>query len=170
MLSAITLKKKIRKLFLPLEFHKAKIEALVDSGAYVNAIRERDAEKIQQEAPQCITHKEPPPPLKVQYANAELEQPLATYIMQFQIGDYNYEETFIVMTKTSYPIKELAFLRKHSAVLDTTQGTIDFPKKQIKLALTDGMQNAIPNLLQSGRRVITLSQHNPHVSSTRKYL
>ena len=56
-------------LFLPLEFHEVKIDALVDSGAYVNAISERDAKKGH-EAPQCIIHKAPPPPFKVEYANA----------------------------------------------------------------------------------------------------
>ena len=33
LLSAITLKNKRRMLFIPLEFHKVKIDALVDSGA-----------------------------------------------------------------------------------------------------------------------------------------
>ena len=61
-----------------------------------------------------------------------------------QIGDYTFEETFIMMTKTSYPIIGLAFLRKHSAIFDTAQGTIDFPNIQITLALTDEMQKCNP--------------------------
>ena len=64
--------------------------------------------------------------------------------MQFKIGDYAFEETFIIMTKTSYPIIGLAFLRKHSAILDTAQGTIDFPKIQITLALKDERQKCNP--------------------------
>ena len=51
------------------------------------------------------------------------------------------------MTKTSYPIIGLAFLRKHSAILDTAQGTIDFPKIQITLALTNEMQKCNPKSL-----------------------
>ena len=43
LMSSIALKKKKRMLFLPVEFNMVKIEALVDSGAYINAIRERDA-------------------------------------------------------------------------------------------------------------------------------
>ena len=88
--------------------------------------------------------KTPPPPFKVQYANAELEQPLATYTLRFKIGDYTFGETFIVMNQTSFPIIGLSFLRKHAAILDTAQGTIDFPTIQITKALTDEMQKCNP--------------------------
>ena len=81
-----------------------------------------------------------PHPFKVQYANAELEQPLATNTLRFKIGDYTFEETFIIMNQTSFPIIGLAFLRKHAAILDTAQRTIDFPKIQITMALTDERQ------------------------------
>ena len=145
LMSAIALKKKKRMLFLPVEFNTVKIDALVDSGAYINAISEGDAEKLRQHANQCIVNKAPPPPFQVQYANAELEQPLATYTLRFKIGDYTFEETFIIMNQTSFPIIGLAFLRKHAAVLDTAQGTIDFPKIQITMALTDERQEYIPS-------------------------
>ena len=48
------------------------------------------------------------------------------------------------MTKPSYPIIGLAFLRKHSTILDTAQGTIDLPQIQITLCLTDEMQKCNP--------------------------
>ena len=64
--------------------------------------------------------------------------------MEFKIGDYAFEETFIIMTITPYPIIGLAPLRKHSAILDTAQGTIDFPQIQITLALKDEMQKCNP--------------------------
>ena len=44
LMSSIALKKKKRMRFLPVEFNTVKIDALVDSGAYINAISERDAE------------------------------------------------------------------------------------------------------------------------------
>ena len=144
LMSAITLKKKKRMLFIPLDFENTRIDALVDSGAYINVISERDADKIQTEANTTIIAKAPPPPFKIQYANTELEKARATYTMQFKIGHYAFEETFIIMTKTSYPIIGLAFLRKHSAILDTAQGTIDFPKIQITLALKDERQKCNP--------------------------
>ena len=75
LMSAIALKKKKRVHFVPVDFNTGKIDALVDSGAYINAISERDAGKLRQKSSQCIVNKAPPPPFKVQYANAELEQP-----------------------------------------------------------------------------------------------
>ena len=89
-------------LFLPVDFNSVKIDALDDSGAYINAISGRDAERLQQNANQCIINKAPPPPFKVQFANADLEQPRATYTLRFKIGDYTFEETFIVMNQTSF--------------------------------------------------------------------
>ena len=48
------------------------------------------------------------------------------------------------MKQTPFPIFGLPFLRKHAAILDTAQGTIDFPKIQITMALTDEMQKFNP--------------------------
>ena len=95
-------------LFLPIEINTVKSDALVDSGAYINAISGRDAEKLRQDANQCIINKAPPPPFKVQYANAKLEQPLATYTLRFKIWYYTSDETFIVLNQTSFPIIGLA--------------------------------------------------------------
>ena len=162
-MSSIALKKKKRMLFLPVEFNTVKIDALVDSGAYINAISERDAEKLRQHASQCIVNKAPPPPFKVQYANAELKQPLATYTLRFKIGDYTFEETFIIMNQTSFPIIGLAFLRKHAAILDTAQGTIDFPKIQITMALTDERQKCNPKPIT----IKTEAKHTIPAHSTR---
>ena len=50
LMSAIALKTKKRMLVLPVEFNNVKIDALVDSGAYINAIRESDLGKIKQNA------------------------------------------------------------------------------------------------------------------------
>ena len=41
LMSAITLKKKKRMLFIPLDFENTRIDALVDSGAYINVLSER---------------------------------------------------------------------------------------------------------------------------------
>ena len=144
LMSAITLKKKKRMLFLPLDFAKITIDALVDSGAYINVISENDADKIREQEDNPVVKEAPPPPFKIQYANTALEKPLATYTMKFKIGNYTFEETFIVMTQSTYPIIGLAFLRKHAAILDTAHGTIDFPKIQITLALKDEMQKCNP--------------------------
>ena len=165
LMSAFALKKKKRMLFLPLDFNTVNIDALVNSGAYINAISGRDAEKLRQNASQCIFNKASPPSFNVQYANAELEQPLATYTLCFKIGDYSFEETFIVMNQTSFPILGLAFLRKHAAILDTAQRTIDFLKIQITMALIAEMQKCNPKPIT----IKTESEHPIPVSFTHRY-
>ena len=156
-------------LLIPVEFNNVKIDALVDSGAYINAINEGDAEKLHQNASHCIINKAPPHPFKVQYANPELQQLLATYTLRFKIGDYTFEETFVVINQTSFPIIGLAFLLKHAAILDNAQGTIDFPKIQITMALTDEMQKCNPKPITIKRKVNTLYRHNLLASYTRQY-
>ena len=108
-------------------------------------------------------NKAPPLPFKVQYANAELEQPLATYTLRFKIGDYTFEETFIIMNQTSFSIIGLAFLRKHAAILDTAQGTIDFAKIQITMTLTDEMRKCNPKPIT----IKTEAKHTIPAHSTR---
>ena len=150
-------------LFLPVDFNSVKIDALVDPGAYINAISGRDAERLQQNATQCIINKAPPPLFKVQFSNADLEQPRATYTLRFKIGDNTFEETFIVMNQTSFPIIGLAFLRKHAAIIDTAQGTTEFPKIQFTMALADEKQKCNPKPITAK----TEAKHTIPAQSTR---
>ena len=83
--------------------------------------------------------------------------------MRFKIGDYTFEETFIIMNQTSFPIIALAFLRKHAAILDTAQGTIDFPKIQITLTIADEMQKCNPKPIT----IKTEGKHTIPAQSTR---
>ena len=163
LMSAVALKEKKRMLFLPVDFNSVKIDALVDSSAYINSISERDAERLQQNGNQCIINKAPPPPFKVQFANADLEQPRPTYTLRFKIGDYTFEETFIVMNQTSFPVIGLASLRKHAAIIDTAQGTIVLPKIQITMALTDEKQKCNPKPITAK----TEAKHTIPAQSTR---
>ena len=65
-----------RMVFLPLELNKVKVDAFLDSGAYI--ISESDAEKIENEADQCTINELSHPSFKVQYANNQLQQTLDT--------------------------------------------------------------------------------------------
>ena len=143
-MSAITVKKKRRMLLILLEFQKVTIDALFDSGAYIKVISERNAGKKLRESNASKIENAQPPPFEIQNANTELENAFATYTMKLKIRDYTFEETFIVRTKTSYSKIGPAFLRKHSAIRDITQATIDFPKIRITLALKDELQKCKP--------------------------
>ena len=67
------------------------------------------------------------------------------------------------MNQTSFPIIGLAFLRKHAAILDTAHGTIDFPKIQITMALTDERQKCNPKPIT----IKTAAKHTIPAHSTR---
>ena len=96
----------------------------------------------------CIIKEFPQPIFKIECANAQLEQPIATADIQFNIGTYTFTDTFVIVSETSFPIKGLNFMRNHQAVLDTANGTINFPHVEMTLAMTYEMKNCNPKLLQ----------------------
>ena len=68
--------------------------------------------------------------------------------IQFNIGTYAFTDTFVILSKLSFSTKGLNFMRNYQAVLDTANGTINFPHVEMTLALTDEMKNCIPKPLQ----------------------
>ena len=63
--STIVLKRKKEMLYVPLDFDNGlTIDALVDSGAYVSAIAQKECDRIQQQAPSNILKIDEPPNFK----------------------------------------------------------------------------------------------------------
>ena len=62
-----------------------------------------------------------------QVANGQLEKPISTTTLKFEIGDNGFAEDFVVMKKLTGPILGLHFMRNNSVVIDTTHGLIHFP-------------------------------------------
>ena len=139
--STIVLKKRRRMLYLPLEFGEITMDGLVDSGAFINAMSRSDYNAMKMNSDNCVTKEYPQPPFKIECANAQLEQPIDTADIQFNIGTYTLTDTFVILSKTSFPIIGLNFMRNHQAVLDTANGTINFPHVEMTLAMTDEMKN-----------------------------
>ena len=125
--SAVTLKKKRKMLFAPMDFQDLTLDALIDSGALVNCISETNYNKILQMSPKDIVKELEPPLFKLQVANGDIETPTKTIILQFEIGDWNFKETFIVAKRLTGPILALTFLKNNSAILDVSQGLLHFP-------------------------------------------
>ena len=60
--STIVLKRKKEMLYVPLDFENGlTIDALVDSGAYVSAVAQKELDRIQQQAPSNILKIDDPP-------------------------------------------------------------------------------------------------------------
>ena len=137
--STIVLKRKKEMLYVPLDFENGFIkDALVDSGAYVSAIAQKELDRIKQQAPSNILKSDEPPNFQIQVANGQLEKPTATATLKFDIGDHIFAEHFVVMKNQTGPIIGLLFMRHNSVVIDTTHGLIHFQhlKMQVESALS----------------------------------
>ena len=124
------------------------MDGLVDSGAFINAMSWSDYNAIKMNSDNCVIKEYPQPPFKIECANAQLEQPIATADIQLNIGTYTFTDTFVILSMTSFPIIGLNFMRNHQAVIDTANGTITFPHVEMTLAMTDEKRNCNPKPLQ----------------------
>ena len=147
--STIVLKRKKEKLYVPLHFENGlTIDALVDSGPYLSAIAQKELHRIKQQAPFNIIKIDEPPNFQIQVANGQLEKPIATATLKFDIGDHIFAEHFVVMSSLTGPIVGLHFMRHNSVVIHTTHGLIHFPylTMRVKSALsqTSAKSQAVP--------------------------
>ena len=112
----------------PLDFeNNLTVDSLVDSGAFVSPIAQHDLETIKQKAPNIILKIDDPPNFQIQTANGQLQKPLSTATLKFEIGDNSFAEHFVVMNKLTGPLNRMHFMRNNSVVIDTTHGLIHFP-------------------------------------------
>ena len=138
--STVVLKRKQEMLYVPLDFeNNPTVDALVDSGAFVSAIAQDDLDKIKQKAPNNILKIDDPLNFQIQVANGQLEKPLSTATLKFEIGDYSFAEHSLVMKKLTGPIVGLHFMGNNSVVIDTTHSLIHFPHltMQVKTAASE---------------------------------
>ena len=146
--SIIVLKQRRKMLYLPLDFGEIASDGLFDSSAFINAMSWSDYNAIKMNSDNSIIKEYPQPSFRIVCANAQLEQRIATADIQFNIGTYTFTDNFVILSKTSFPIKSLDFMRNHQAVLDIANGTINVPHVEMTLAITDEMQNCNPKPLQ----------------------
>ena len=146
--STIVLKRKKEMLYVPLDFETGLTkDALVDSGAYVSAIAQKELDRIQQQAPSNILKIDDPPNFQIQVANGQLEKPIATATLKFDIGDHIFAEHFVVMKNLTGPIIGLHFMKHNSVVIDTTHGLIHFPHLTMQVKSASSQASAKPQLV-----------------------
>ena len=137
--STIIMKRKKEMLYVPLDFENSlTIDALVDSGAYVSAIAQKELDRVKQQAPSNIIKIDEPPNFQIQVANGQLGKPIATATVKFDLGDHIFAEHFVVIKNMTWSIIGLHFMRHNIVVIDTTHGLINFPHLtlQVKSALS----------------------------------
>ena len=150
-------------LYFPMDFGELNNDGLIDTSALSRAIPEADLRKIRLLAPHTILNEGPPPEFQIMVANGQLEAPIATVKLQFEIGDITFREKFIVMTNLTSPLIDLLLLQRNSTILDMRQGILNFPFFSMQLknedrtypnVIIEPIKNPVDTILQPGKRTI----------------
>ena len=91
--------------------------------------------------------------------NGQLEAPIATVELQFEIGDITFREKHRVITNLTGSLMGLLFLQRNSAILDVRQGILNFPFFSMQLKnedrtypkVTEPILNPVETTLQPGK-------------------
>ena len=134
--TTLNLKCKKRTLYFPMDFGELTIDGLIDTGALSSAMPEMDLRKIRL-SPHSVIREGPPPNFQIMVANGQLETPKSTIELNFEIGDIEFLEVFIVMEHLTGPIIGLMFLQRNHTVLDMRQGILNFPFFSMQLKTAD---------------------------------
>ena len=146
--------------YVPMDFGEPKIDGLDDTGAFSSAIPEADLHKIRLLAPHTILNEGPPPEFQIMVANGQLEAPIATVELQFEVGDITFREKLKLMTNLTSPLIGLLFLQRNSTILHMHRGILNFPFFSMQLKNEDRtysnviepILNPADTILQPGKR------------------
>ena len=125
-----TLKSKRHMYYFPMDSEKLTIDGLIDTGALTSAISEQDLNKIKVFAPETVTDTSPAPNFQIMVANGQLETPIGTVCLTFEVADFMFKENFIVMKVLLNP---LIRLKRNNAIFDILKGIITFPHLSMQL-------------------------------------
>ena len=117
----LPLQNKRKMLYFPTDFGELTIDGLIDLGALSSAIPEAGLRTNRLLAPHTILKQGPPHEFQIMVANGQLEAPIATVELQFEVGDITFRQRFIVMTNLTSPLTGLLFLQRNSTILDMRQ-------------------------------------------------
>ena len=131
--TSLTLKRKRHMYYIPMDFEKLTLDGLIDTGALTSAISEQDLNKIKLLANEAIKETGPPPNFQIMVANGQLEVPIGTVLLEFEVADFMLKENFIIMKNLPNPLIGLCFLRRNNAIFDVTQGILTFPYLSVQL-------------------------------------
>ena len=164
----LTLKKKRHMYYFPKDFEKLTLDGLIDTSAVTSAISEAD--KIKLLSNEAIKDTGPAPNFQIMVANGQLERPIGTVLLEFEVADFQFQENFIVMNTLPNPLIGLCFLQRHNALFDIRQGIKTFPylSMQLRPEHTTNTRVATPLLtepiytIQPGE-TLAISSKMPHL-------
>ena len=110
--TSLTLKRKRNMYYMPMDFEKLTLDGLIDTGALTSAISEQDLNQIKLLANEAIKETGPPPNVQIMVANGQLEVPIGTVLLEFEVVDFMLLEKFIIMKNLPNPLFGLCFLSR----------------------------------------------------------
>ena len=168
--TSLTLKRKRHMYYIPMDFEKLTFDGLIDTGALTSAISEQDLNKIKLLANEAIKETGPLPNFQIMVANGQLEVPIGTVLLEFEVADFMLKENFIIMKNLPNPLIGLCFLRRNNAIFDVNQGILTFPylSMQLKPDTQTAIRQATPLFaentytLQPGE-ILAVASKMPHL-------
>ena len=156
----LPLKNERKMLYFPMDFGELNIDGLIDTGALSGAIPEADLRKNLLLAPHTNLNEGPPPEFPLMVANGQLQAPIATVELHFEVVDITFRDKFIVMTNLTSPLIGLLFLQRNSTILGMSQGILNFPFFSMQLKngdqtypnVIEPILNPVETILQPGKR------------------
>ena len=106
--------------------------------------------RIKQKAPANIFNINDHLRFWIQVANGQLEKPLATATIKFDIGDNTFAELSVHTKKLAVKINDLHFKLHNSVVTDSTHGIIHFPYSIMQVKSTASETTAKPQSILTG--------------------
>ena len=119
--------------YIPMDFEQLTLDGLIDTGALTSAISEQHFNKIKLFASEAIKKTGPPPNFQIMVANGQLEVPVGTVLLEFEVADFMLKENFTIMKNLPNPLIRLCFVRRNNASFDVTQGILTFPNLSMQL-------------------------------------
>ena len=133
----LPLKIERKMLYIPMDFGELDIDGLNDTDALSGAIPGADLRNIRLLPPHTILNEGPPAEFQSMVANGQLEAPIATVELHFEVSDITFREKFTLMTNLTSPLIGLLFLQRNSTILDMRQWILNFPFLSMQLKYQD---------------------------------
>ena len=119
-----------------MDFGELTIDGSIDTVALSSAIPEAGLNKIRL-AIKAIIEESAPPDFHITVANGGIEHPVGTVLLQFEVGDLEFRERFIVMKDLTHSMIGLWSLQRKNTILDVRKAVLNFPFISMHLESTN---------------------------------
>ena len=93
----------------------------------------KTSDKIKLLANEAMKETGPTTNFQIIVANEQVEVPIRTVFLEFEVADFMLTENFIIMKNLPNLLIELCFLRRNNTIFDVTQGILTIPYFSMQL-------------------------------------